>query len=106
MDINPNTNGDLLIIPKKHYQNIIDLDKDILSHMFNIIKTKIFPLVTEKLNATGLTIIQNNGTGQEIKHFHIHLTSRYEEDNLDITTDKSLLKDLDEIYKILTEKES
>lgn len=101
LDINPNTNGDLLIIPKTHYENITDIKEEVLTHMFKIIKEKIFPLVTEKLKATGLTIIQNNGTGQEIKHFHIHLTSRYEEDNLNITTDKSLLKELDEIHTTL-----
>ncbi len=106
LDINPNTNGDLLIIPKNHYVTIADIDLEVLKHIFEVIKEKIFPLVTKKLNATGLTIIQNNGTGQEIKHFHIHLTSRYEEDNLNITTDKSLLKDLDEVYEILTDNKS
>ena len=28
LDINPNTNGDMLIVPKKHYENIFDIDKN------------------------------------------------------------------------------
>ena len=46
--------------------------------------------------------MQNNGTGQEVKHFHIHLTPRYEEKELEIISDKSNLKDLNEIYDVLT----
>ena len=102
LDINPNTNGDLLIIPKNHYENIIDIDEKILAHIISITKTKIYPLIEKKLNATGLTLMQNNGTGQEVKHFHIHLTPRYEEKELEIISDKSNLKDLNEIYDVLT----
>ena len=29
MNINPNTNGHLLILPKKHYVNILDIDEEI-----------------------------------------------------------------------------
>lgn len=101
LDINPNTNGDCLLIPKKHYESILDIEEQIIPHAYRIIKEKIFPLVIEKLHATGLTIIQNNGTGQEVKHFHIHLTPRYEVDNLKISTNKDTLLELEEVYKKL-----
>lgn len=101
LDINPNTNGDMLIIPKVHYENILDVDSNVLMHSYEIIKEKIFPLIKERLNATGLTIIQNNGTGQEVKHFHIHLTPRYEDDDMKIFTNKEILMDLEEAFSKL-----
>lgn len=97
LDINPNTNGDLLIIPKKHYENILDIEEEIITHSYNITKNIIYKKLVDKLNATGLTISQNNGTGQEIKHFHIHLTPRYENDEFNITSNKEILLDLKEI---------
>lgn len=102
MDINPNTNADLLMIPKKHYVTINDVDNDTLIHMIDTIKNKIIPLLKDKLNIDGLTLIQNNGEGQEIKHFHIHLTSRYTNDDLRIESNKDILKELDEVHNILT----
>lgn len=102
MDINPNTNADLLMIPKKHYVTINDVDNDTLIHMIDTIKNKMIPLLKDKLNIDGLTLIQNNGEGQEIKHFHIHLTSRYTNDDLRIESNKDILKELDEVHNILT----
>ena len=31
----------------------------------------------EKLNYDGITFSQNNGLGQEVKHYHLHLIPRY-----------------------------
>ena len=101
MNINPNTNGHLLVIPKKHYINLLDLDEDVLSHSIKIIKEVIYPKLKEKLNAEGLTIAQNNELGQEIKHFHIHLMPRYENDLIEFNYDKDKLLDLDNIFNKL-----
>ena len=78
LDANPETNGHMLIIPKKHYQNILDLDEKIIPHAVKIIKEKLYPLIKEKLHCDGMTIAQNNEYGQEVKHFHIHVVPRYE----------------------------
>ena len=40
MNINPNTDGHLLIIPKKHYENLFDIDQSIINHSIDIIKEK------------------------------------------------------------------
>lgn len=103
LDISPNTNGDLLLVPKKHVVTIEDIDNELCLYMMDIIKNKIYPLIKDKLKAEGLTIFQNNGEGQEIKHFHIHLTPRYKDDNLIINSNKEILKELDEVYSILTD---
>lgn len=76
LDINPNSVGHTLIIPKKHYNDIVDIDNEVLTHIFDVAR-KIKKLMEEKLNIDGLTLIQNNGDVQEVKHFHLHLKPYY-----------------------------
>ena len=104
LDINPSNNGDLLVVPKKHYENIFDVDDEIITHTLKITRESLYPLLKEKLNCDGLTIVENNEYGQDIKHFHIHLTPRYKEDCLLHKFNKDILKDLDDVFKTLTEE--
>jgi len=101
MNINPATNGHLLVLPKEHMVNINDTTNEVINHSMNIIREKIYPLLKEKLNCKGLTISQNNELGQEIKHYHIHLTPRYDNDLLEFNYNKDMLSDLDEIFNKL-----
>ena len=72
MDINPVSNGHLLIIPKKHFTNLTDIDEETLMHIQKTAK-EMFKLLKDKLDVDGLTLCQNNEYGQEIKHYHLHL---------------------------------
>ena len=101
MNINPATNGHLLVIPKNHYENLMDTPNEIITHSMDIVRKKIYPLLKERLNCKGLTISQNNELGQEIKHYHIHLTPRYDNDLLDFNYNKDMISDLDEIFNKL-----
>ncbi len=100
MDINPVTNGHVMIIPKEHYRDIEEIDEDILLHIMQVAK-KMIARIKETLGAEGVTLVQNNGLGQEIKHFHLHLVPRYTGDGLVFDGDKSKLKSLDEVYQAL-----
>ena len=102
LDANPETNGHMLIIPKKHYQNILDLDEKIIPHAVKIIKEKLYHLIKEKLHCDGMTIAQNNEYGQEIKHFHIHVVPRYENDQDYHSYNKDILISIEDIYSKLT----
>ena len=102
LDANPETNGHMLIIPKKHYQNILDLDEKIIPHAVKIIKEKLYPLIKEKLHCDGMTIAQNNEYGQEVKHFHIHVVPRYENDQDYHSYNKDILIITEDIYSKLT----
>ena len=102
MNINPTTNGHLLVLPKEHMVNIMDTTDEIIIHSIKVIREKLYPLLKEKLNCKGLTISQNNELGQEIKHYHIHLTPRYDNDLLDFNYNKDVLLSLDEIYEKLS----
>ena len=101
MNINPATNGHLLVLPKEHMVNINDTTNEIITHSMNIVREKIYPLLKERLNCKGLTISQNNELGQEIKHYHIHLTPRYDNDLLEFNYNKDMISDLDEIFNKL-----
>ena len=105
MNINPSTDGHLLVLPKEHYVNIMDIKEEIITHSFQIIRDKLYPLLKEKLNCKGLTIAENNELGQEIRHFHIHLTPRYPEDNVDFVYNKSKISDIEEVYSKLTDEQ-
>ena len=103
LDINPNTNGHCLIIPKKHIVTVKEVDNILTTHILEVEK-KIYDLLKEKLNIKGLTIVQNNELGQEVKHYHVHLIPRYEDDNLNINFNQESLKDTDEIYQEISKK--
>ena len=102
MNINPATDGHLLVLPKEHYVNLFDLDENILNHSIKIIKEKIYKELKEKLNCEGMTLAQNNELGQEIKHYHIHIIPRYKDDNADFNYDKTKINDLETVYEKLT----
>ena len=102
MNINPNTNGHLLVLPKEHYINIMDIPDEVVTHSLKVIRETLFPLLKERLNCEGLTLAENNELGQEIKHFHIHLIPRYPDDGADFNYDESKLTDLDQVFEKLT----
>lgn len=76
LDVNPDHNGHTLIIPKKHYVCLEDIDEETLNYIMKISR-KIYDLLKEKLNPDGITLIQNNGLPQVVKHYHLHLIPKY-----------------------------
>ncbi len=101
LDIHPSTNGDCLIIPKKHIVTIDDVDEELMLDILKVIK-KMRTFLKEKLDCDGLTIVQNNDYGQEVKHFHIHLTPRYLKDGLQHTFNKDHLVNPEDVYNQIT----
>lgn len=100
LDINPISKGHLLIIPKKHFLDFEDMDEEYLKAI-NQASKKMFPHLKSKLNCQGISIMQNNGLGQEIKHFHTHLIPRYENDEFKIENKKENKVEAEELYNIL-----
>lgn len=92
LDINPVSVGHTLVIPKKHTLDVMEIDDDILIKIINKGKD-IAKLMNVKLGTSGFTLVQNNGSVQEVKHFHLHVIPRYE-------TKKEL--EPREVFEILT----
>lgn len=83
LDISQQTKGHTLIIPKKHVENIFELDEELSKHLFSV-TVKVTKLLKEKLHFENVNILNNNGSlaGQSVNHFHIHIIPQYENDNL------------------------
>lgn len=101
LDINPISNGHILIIPKKHIKNITELDNETNKKILNLLQNKLYELLKTKLNCDGITIVQNNEYGQEVKHLHFHIIPRYNEDKIKMNYDKEKINKVEEIYDIL-----
>lgn len=92
LDVSPKSNGHTLVIPKKHFKDLYDIDEDYLNHILKISK-KIGNILKEKLNCDGITLMQNNGLGQEVKHFHLHIIPKYKNETKE---------EIQNIYKKIT----
>lgn len=77
MDVNPDDNGHMLIVPKKHIADFTELDNETALHINSIIK-ELKVKVEEKLNPDGIRFVNNYGCYQLVKHYHLHLIPCYE----------------------------
>lgn len=77
LDIAPNTPGHTLVIPKKHFRNIFDIDDETLAHVMHTVR-KIAPVVRDAVGAKGVHINSNHEHegGQEVFHLHFHIIPR------------------------------
>lgn len=92
LDINPESPGHTLIIPKTHFVDINDISIETLNHI-SLISKKTTTLLKETLNYDGLRLVQNNGVLEEVKHYHLHLIPFYQD---------GFSKSVEEVYEILT----
>ncbi len=100
LDVGPNTDGHMLVIPKKHITDFTEVDGELLTYIHELIKNKLKDLIYDKLGACGLKIVNNYGSEQLVKHYHVHIIPIYENTNYDYPhadTDK-----LDEVFDKLT----
>jgi histidine triad (HIT) family protein len=83
MDLFPVNRGHALIIPKEHYENLLEMDEEIVAKVSKIVR-KVAEAVKKGVNAEGINISQSNGkvAGQEIMHTHFHVIPRFKEDEL------------------------
>ena len=100
LDINPTTNGDTLIIPKKHYKNIFDIPRELMNYIEESYE-HIYEVYKNKLKCDGLTLTTNLDYGQEIKHFHMHFIPRYKNDEVKYLSNKEILKNIKDIKDII-----
>ena len=82
LDLSQTTDGHTLVIPKQHFDYFLDVDAKILAHMIQVAQ-QVAKNLEEKLDAKGFNIITNMNevAGQSVKHFHIHIIPRYDEND-------------------------
>ena len=78
LDKYPIDDGHTLVIPKKHYERITDMDPEDVVKIFTLVP-KIAKAVLLGSGADAFSLAQNNGKAakQIIPHVHIHIIPRY-----------------------------
>ena len=81
LDVSPRAPGHVMVLPKIHAQNILDLPDGEIEKVFKAVK-KVTAIVDKALSPDGFTIGINHGkvSGQTIDHLHIHIIPRWRND--------------------------
>ncbi len=80
LDLSQATDGHTLVIPKQHFDHFLAVDQKTLHHLITVTQN-VGQRLIKQLDAKGMNVITNMNevAGQTIKHFHIHLIPRYQE---------------------------
>jgi histidine triad (HIT) family protein len=83
MDINPATRGHLLVIPREHATDLLEVGADELTACL-LAAQELAARVKERLGADGVNLLNSCGRDawQTVFHFHIHVIPRYAGDPL------------------------
>jgi len=83
MDINPGTRGHLLVIPREHSADLLEIGEQDLAACA-LTAQRMARLVKERLGADGVNLVNSCGAvaWQTVFHFHIHVIPRYAGDPL------------------------
>jgi histidine triad (HIT) family protein len=78
MNIHPLSVGDLLVIPKQHARDLMDIRPDVLAHLIRVAQ-RLAKAQAAALHPDGIFLRENNGEAadQTVFHFHIHVTPQY-----------------------------
>ena len=82
MDKYPISHGHTLVIPKKHYDNLLFMPSDEVGKLYSLVSI-IAKAVVSAVSADGFNVGQNNGksANQIIPHVHVHIIPRFNNDN-------------------------
>lgn len=82
LDISQTTLGHTLVMPKKHYENVLAIPADELAKMIVKVQEVANKVVTN-LNAKGFNLLVNTNeiAGQTVMHLHFHIIPRYDEND-------------------------
>jgi diadenosine tetraphosphate (Ap4A) HIT family hydrolase len=83
MDIQPVTEGHMLVIPRAHAANLADLEPEDGAHVFRVAQAAAASLRSSGLRCEGVNFFLADGeaAGQEIFHVHMHVFPRYAGDD-------------------------
>jgi len=83
MDINPATRGHLLVVPRRHARDLLEVDQEDLAATMATAQ-RMAGRVIERLDADGVNLLNScrAAAWQVVFHFHVHVIPRYEDDPL------------------------
>jgi histidine triad (HIT) family protein len=83
MDINPATRGHVLVIPREHSADLVEVPQEDLAACAAAAQ-RIARAMPERLGADGVNLLNSCGRAawQTVFHFHVHVIPRYDADPL------------------------
>jgi histidine triad (HIT) family protein len=86
MDIQPITQGHMLVVPREHAVLMTDLNEPAAMRTFKIAR-RLAAVARHTLGASGINLIVMDGEAayQDVPHFHIHVIPRYPRDGFGLT---------------------
>lgn len=83
LDINPLSQGHLLVVPRDHYGALTEIPADLAGPLFSCLP-RIGQALLKATGATGFNVLVNNGrdAGQVVAHVHAHVIPRKPVDGL------------------------
>jgi histidine triad (HIT) family protein len=83
MDISPGTRGHMLVVPRRHARDVLEVEPEDL-HASVDTAQRLARRAVERLGADGVNILNSRGAvaWQTVFHFHVHVIPRYEGDQL------------------------
>ena len=78
LDIHPLNPGHTLVIPKKHYANMLEMPPGEAGRVFTSV-ARVMRGVEKASKADGISVGQSNGkaASQEVFHMHVHIIPRF-----------------------------
>ena len=83
LDVNPATARHTVVVPRDHHRDLLSIDADALAAT-TATAQRVAGLLTERLDAVGVNLLNNCGAEawQTVFHFHVHVVPRYADDPL------------------------
>lgn len=105
LDISQASKGHTLIVPKTHFANMLECDEGTVAYMYKI-ANKLGNQIVNSLGAKGMNILTNINevAGQTVKHFHIHLLPRYNDEDgvkIDFISSNPSKEDLESVLNLI-----
>ncbi len=103
LDLSQVTKGHTLVVPKKHYANLLEADPEDLAHVIKVTQM-LSKRIMERCGALGVNILNNCNevAGQTVMHVHFHIIPRYSNnDAIEIKFNESEKQNLEEICNLL-----
>ena len=88
LDVFPATKGHVLVIPKRHADDLLVMDEDDAAAVMRATH-RVAAMLDNALQPAGLNVLQANRAAawQSVFHMHVHVIPRYEDDGLRHTWD-------------------
>jgi histidine triad (HIT) family protein len=83
MDVNPATRGHVLVVPRRHVRDLLEVSPEDLAATA-VAAQRVARRINERLEADGVNLLNARGEAawQTVFHFHIHVIPRYHDDPL------------------------